>query len=201
MSMFQVAKRQDAKPKQLRKQGMLPMALVERTHETVLIQAPVAQLREAMGRLDSHGRMEFQMEGSSATRRAIVKHIEQDVLRHELIHVTLQEVADDDLVKMDVPVVASGHADLGEGVSLTPITDHLKVRGKMSAIPERIEVDVTNLAVGDHVAASDICLPEGVDLLSPADATLFTVSIIREEPAEMGLTEEEAPAEVPATEA
>lgn len=200
MSMFQVAKREAAKPKQLRKQGMLPMALVERTHETVLIQAPVNSLREAMARLDSHGRMEFQMEGSTTTRRAIVKHIEQDALRHELIHVTLQEVADDDLVKMDVPVVATGHADLGEGVSLTTITDHLKVRGKMSAIPERIEVEVTNLAVGDHVAAGDIALPEGVDLLSPADATLFTVSIIRDEPAETGLVEEEAPAETPATE-
>jgi large subunit ribosomal protein L25 len=158
------------------------MALVERTHETMLIQAPVEELRRAMAHVDGHGRMEFQIEGEDGSRRAIVKHVEQDPMKQELIHVTLQEVADEDMVKIDVPVVAIGHsaeAD-GSGVALTTVTDHLKIRGRMMDLPERIEVDISNLGVGEHISASEITLPPGVELLSPADATLFTVTLIRE---------------------
>lgn len=201
MSMFQVEKRErgTAKPKQLRKRGVLPMALVDRSHETMLIQAPVDSLREAMAHVDGHGRLEFQIEGEKKTRNAIVKHIEQDPLRHELIHVTLQEVSDGDTVKMDVPVVPTGHPeDLdSKGVTLQAVTDHLKLRGQFSSLPESIEVDISQLSVGHHISAGEVELPEGVELMTAADATLFTMTVNRAnlEPETSEETEETAAGE------
>lgn len=215
MSMFQVERRQReaAKPKQLRKRGLLPMALVERSHETMLIQAPVEELRQAMAHVDGHGRMELQISGEGGSRRAIIKHVEHDPFKRELIHVTLQEVADEDTVKMDIPVVAIGHSELaeGSGVALQTVTDHLKVRGRVMDLPEHVEVDISNLGVGEHICAGDIPLPNGVELLTPADVMLFNMMLIREpslettteteaETGELGASEETATGSEPAEE-
>ncbi|AIE85299.1 50S ribosomal protein L25 [Fimbriimonas ginsengisoli] len=198
MSMFQVERRQKdgGRPKQLRKRGVLPMALVERTHETMLIQAPVDALRHAMAHVDSHGRMQIQIGGEGGSRQAIVKHVEQDALRHELIHVTLQEVADEDTIKMDIPVVATGHSAATDesGVALNTITDHIKIRGRIMDMPEHIEVDISNMGVGDHITAGDLKLADGVELLSNPDTILFSVSQLRiaqEEPETTASAEEE----------
>jgi len=167
------------------------MALVERSHETVPIQASAVDLRQALAHLDSHGRVEFKVGKEKASRFAIVKQLEQDPLAHHTIHVTLQEVADDDMVKVDVPVLAIGHSVDTEvtGVNLQAVIDHLKVRGRMADIPEKFEIDVSHLSVGGHIAASDVKLPDGIELLSPPDATLFAITVMR---GAVETTEEEA---------
>lgn len=182
MSMFQVEQRprEGAKPKQLRKNGLLPMALVERSHETMLLQAPVDDLREAMRHLDGHGAMELQISGEKGPRKAIVKHIEQDALRRELVHVTLQEVSDEDRIKMDLPIILRGQIEDEQGITLTQVMDHLKVRGKLKDMPDHVEVNVSGMGVGSHIEVGQIELPEGIECLSSTDATVATVSLIRE---------------------
>jgi large subunit ribosomal protein L25 len=179
MSPFTVQRRSrsTSKPKQLRRQGLLPMALVERSHETMLIQAPLDTLREAMRHTDGLGRLEIQIDGEPGARKAIVKHIEQDALRHELMHVTLQEVADDDQVRLDVPVIARGEPQaMADGdLMLMAVTDHVKLRGRLSDMPDHVEVDVSGLQPGQHIEAHELQLPEGIDLVSAGEATLFSL--------------------------
>lgn len=183
MSIFQVEKRNPGAEKntKLRSRGVVPMALVQRSHETVPIQASAVDLRQALAHLDSHGRLEFKVGDEKVSRFAIVKHFEQDPLKHHTVHLTLQEVADDDMVKVDVPVVAIGHSTDTEvtGVNLQVLIDHLKVKGRMADIPEKFEVDVSHLGIGDHIAASDVKMPEGIELLSPPDGTLFAITVMR----------------------
>jgi large subunit ribosomal protein L25 len=173
------------------------MALVERSHETMLIQAPLAELRKAMRQADGLGRLDLQIDGEQGSRKAIVKHVEQDYLKHELLHVTLQEVTDDDQVKLDVPVVALGEpAAMAEGdLLLTAVTDHVKLRGRLADMPDHVEVDVSGLEVGHHIEAKDINLPSGIELMSSSDATLFS---LRHAVQEM---EEVPEAEAPSSEA
>ncbi len=194
MSIFTVQRRSrsTSKPKQLRREGMLPMALVERSHETMLIQAPTDALRRAMNNADGLGRLNIQIEGEATPRKAIVKHIEQDALKHQLIHVTLQEVSEDDQVKMDVPVVAIGEpaAMATEDLMLMAVTDHVKLRGRLADMPDHLEVDVTGLEPGHHIEASDVTLPNGIELMSSGDATLFSLRSREEATAEPEATED-----------
>lgn len=181
MSLFQVQRREKGlKPKQLREKGTIPMAFVERNHETIPIQAPSHELREAMRHTDGRGTLELDFDGHK--RKAIVKSVDHDALKGELIHITLQEVSEDDQVRVDIPVVAVGHNDDADtnGIQVTAVTDVLKVKGKLKDIPEKIEVDISRLSVGEHISAGEAALPEGVELVSAADATLFTVSYIQE---------------------
>lgn len=178
------------------------MALVERSHETMLIQAPLDALRRAMRDADGLGRLDIQIDGEANPRKAIVKHVEQDALKHQLLHVTLQEVSEDDQVKMDVPVVAVGEPtamETGE-LLLLAVTDHVKLRGRLADMPDHLEVDVTGLEAGHHIQASDVPLPNGIELMSSGDATLFSLRAAEEPNLEVEPTEDagaDEPSETP----
>src|SRR5215212_597248 len=131
------------KAKVLRRAGLLPLALTRRNHTTIELQAPLADLLRAVHGSDSHGRFEVEVPGQGKMR-VILKQQDIDYLRKIPLHATLMEVADQDVVTMDVAVTPTGTpvaVEDGAGRLVQP-TDHVKVRGKMSDMPEHLEVDV-----------------------------------------------------------
>lgn len=169
------------KPTALRRAGLIPLALTRRDHTTVALQAPVDALRQAIKGADGHGRFEVKL-GGEGTIKVVLKQQSFDWLHHKPLSATLQEVGEDDVLKLDVPVMAIGTPpSVGEGTGmLTQPTDHVKLRGKVADMPEQLEVDVSHLEIGQSVRAGEISLPPKVDLISSADATLFTVQVVKE---------------------
>jgi large subunit ribosomal protein L25 len=53
-------------------------------------------------------------------------------------------------------------------------------------IPKHLELDVTEMHIGQHVEAKDLQLPEGVVLLDDADKVIVSISQSRLEEAEVG---------------
>lgn len=200
MSSLKVSERDGSNSaERLRKQGVLPMAIQQRNHTTLLIQSDPEDLRKAVASIDSHGRVEIELPGAGRTLKAIIKQIDKDYRSQKITHVLFQEVTEDDMVKMDIPVIAIGTPTAvtdGQALLLAS-TDHIKIRGQMGAMPDHIEVDVSGLEIGSHVAAGDVPLPEGFSLLSSPETTLFSVNTIKVASLE---PETAAEGEVPASE-
>ncbi len=77
-------------------------------------------------------------------------------------------------------------------------TDHVKVKGKVSDIPDTIEVDISGLAMHESITAAHITLPEGVELISNHDTQLFSVTMpAKVEDMEAGEAEGTESVEVP----
>jgi large subunit ribosomal protein L25 len=168
------------KPTHLRREGIIPLALTRRDHTTINLQAPVEELKAALKHADGHGRFEVKLSGEK-TIKVILKQQTYDWLHHKPLSATLQEVGEDDVLKLDVPVISVGSPEAvtnGEAM-LTQPTSHVRLRGKVADMPEQIEIDVSQLGIGDSIPAHSVQLPAGVDLLSAPDATLFTVQVIR----------------------
>ncbi len=181
VSIFTVSRRasQGEKPKHLRKQGIIPIVVIDRAHQAHIVKAPLAALRTAVNGADSHGVIELQIEGETDVRKAMLKSIDGDTLARQVLCATFQEVNESDLVKTDVPVVATGHVadtDGDENIMLSAVTSVLHIRAKVSDLPDHIDVDVSKLTLGDHLSAGEITLPTGVELLSSPDVVLFTVA-------------------------
>jgi large subunit ribosomal protein L25 len=51
----------------------------------------------------------------------------------------------------------------------------IPVRCLPDRIPVKVETDVTNLGLGQHIATQDLKLPEGVSVRLPAEQTLVAV--------------------------
>jgi large subunit ribosomal protein L25 len=168
------------KPAHLRRAGMIPLALTRRDHTTITLQAPIDELKAAIKHADGHGRFEIKLSGGD-TIKVILKQQAYDWLHHKPLSATLQEVGEDDVLKLDVMVTSVGTPQSvkdGEAM-LTQPTAHVKLRGKVADMPEQIEVDVSGLGVGDSISAHELELPEGVDLISSGEATLFVCQVIK----------------------
>ena len=103
---------------------------------------------------------------------------------------------------MAVPVKLNGlAAGVKAGGKLEQILRRVKAKALYTAIPEKVEIDVTPLGIGKSFKVGDLKV-DGIDFVSPKDAVICTVMSTRSAAAAEA-TEEgaEAPAAAPAAEA
>ncbi|MBS1715731.1 MAG: hypothetical protein JST30_15500 [Armatimonadetes bacterium] len=204
MSVLIVSERGDEKPHQLRRDGIVPIGLIEKGKPTRKLQAPADDVRTSIGRASGIGLLELRVDGEARSRTVLVKHV--DRLPHSplILSMTLAAVAKDDEAVVDVPVHAVGTAgDVASGAGvLVHATPTIKVKGRLDQIPAQIDVDVSAVAYGHSIHASDLRLPEGLDLVTAGDVPVFSVHPVRAESSAVGgaAEDEEAGADVEPTE-
>ncbi len=107
----------------------------------------------------------------------IVSDLTKDCLKGTLIHVDLHKITLKEKVKVSVPVSLVGTSKgVKEGGMLDIVMHSVDVECLPTQIPEHIEIDVTDLQIGESFHVGDISVPTGVKIL--ADETLTVVSIL-----------------------
>lgn len=116
--------------------------------------------------------IELAIEGGSA--RTLIRELQRHPFKKQILHVDFQELVAGEKVSVKVPLHYTGVPEgvrLGGGV-LDQIMHELEISVDPSNIPGHITVDVTALTIGHSIHAGEVSLPEGVELLSDADATV-----------------------------
>lgn len=111
-------------------------------------------------------------------RACIIKEIQYDPVNEHIVHVDFNEISLTKAIKVNVPVVPKGEA-VGvkqEGGSLEHIMWEISIECLPTQIPENIEVDVTNLKIGDSIHVKDIIFPKDIKIITDADSVVFTVA-------------------------
>jgi large subunit ribosomal protein L25 len=111
-------------------------------------------------------------------RLALVQELQHHPLNSQLLHVDLHEVSETEKVTIMVPVESVGEAagvKTGGGV-LEHVLFKIKVRALPKDLPEVIEVDVTNLEIGQSIHLGDIKPPPGVELLGDKKVSVLAVA-------------------------
>lgn len=104
----------------------------------------------------------FKLKGLAREVTALVKDMQQDPVRWDLIHLDFVEVRDGDSVVVEVPVKVSGRAaGVIAGGSLAQSKRSMTVRCSPFNIPKSVDLDVTKLQLNDVIRVSDITLPDG----------------------------------------
>lgn len=106
----------------------------------------------------------------------MVREVQRHPVRGNLIHIDFVNTARDVTTHADVPVTVVGES---RGVKEGGVLEHqlweLKVEALPSDIPPSIEVDITALAIGDHVRVSDIVPPKGVTIVNEPEEIVLAV--------------------------
>lgn len=122
---------------------------------------------------------------NGAKELVLVKEIQYHVVTDNPIHADFQRVSMKD--KMDVVVPLKLEGTPADVVSYGAIVEHilrqLEVRALVSAIPHEIVVDITPMTINKGILAGDVKLPEGVELLTDAEAPVVHLSVPKEEEA------------------
>ncbi len=127
--------------------------------------------------------------------KAIIQSVQYHPVTDRPIHVDFLEVTDKKAVTIKLPVVLTG-ASKGvlNGGKLRMVTRKLKVSGLPSALPENVEIDITELKIGDSIKVEEINV-DGLTFLDASNAVVVAVKRSRVTVAE----EEEEGAEGEAT--
>jgi len=109
---------------------------------------------------------------------AILRDMQFDPVSEDLIHVDLQEVAMDKPIQVTIAVHHVGDA-VGvretQGI-LEMVLREIQVSCLPGNIPEAIEADVSNLAIGDVLTVGDLPIPDGVRVLTDRAQAVATVA-------------------------
>jgi large subunit ribosomal protein L25 len=98
------------------------------------------------------------------THSALARELQRHPVRGTVQHLDFQIVRLDQPISADVPVEMTGEAHEVEiqGGSVQLEVASLTITATPRNIPALIEVDITNLTIGDAIRLSDISLPAGV---------------------------------------
>jgi len=87
----------------------------------------------------------------------IVREIQRDPLSEDVLHVDFMGIKLDEKVKLSIPIILTGTpAGVKEGGILEHLLREVEVEGLPLEIPEHLEVDVSDLMIGDVVTLEDI---------------------------------------------
>jgi large subunit ribosomal protein L25 len=117
--------------------------------------------------------------------KALIREIQRDAVRpSEILHLDLYEVRSDEEITLEVPVRLIGVPDgvRNFGGVLDHVLRELEIEVLPSNIPEHVDLDVTELAIGHSLFVRDIEVPNARVLNDP-DTPICTVVAPRTEEA------------------
>ena len=178
----------------LRAAGKIPGVIYGHGIEPVPIAVEGRALRAALNtEAGLNALLDLQVDGSS--HLTVARDVQRDPVRGTVLHVDFQIVRRDEVIAADVPVTQVGeaiHVHRDDGVVDQQLFS-LTVHATPDRIPNNIDVDVTDLMIGDTIRVGDLPLPDGVS----TDVDPETAVVIGQPPqvtAEDLVTEAEAEA-------
>ena len=166
--------------KRLRRAGAVPAILYGGTKTETVSLDPKAVLRMIHGHEGTTQLLTLTFEGETGTgaRLAIIRELQFDPVSDALLHVDLQEVSADRAITVRVAVRPVGEA---AGVRdqkgiLNLVLHELEVSCLPTAIPQRIDADVSALMIGNVLTVRELVAPAGVRILNDPGQAVATVA-------------------------
>ncbi len=171
--------------RRMREQGMIPAVLYGHGQENVHLALAVDELRHII----QQGTKLVELKGDVA-ESALIREVQWDTFGTEVIHIDFTRVSAGERVETRLPVHLRGEA-AGQraGGIIEHVLHELEIECPVNSLPDRLEVNISGLNVGESLTAGEVPLPEGAKLL--VDPSLLVVHCVL--PVEEGEAEPTAP--------
>ena len=111
--------------------------------------------------------------------KAIMKELQFHPVTDQLLHVDFYEITEEKPIVMEVPIQMTGLAEgVKAGGKLAASVRKLKVRATYTAIPEKLIIDVTHLALGKTIKVGELHF-EGLELVTNPSVVVCQVKMTR----------------------
>lgn len=159
--------------RQYRKSARVPVNLSKKGDASLALLVAERDLRK----LVESGQKLVALEIGGARETALVKDVQFDALLEHLLHADFVHVDLTKEVKVQVEVLVKGKP-VGvseQGGNLIQYTRTIEVECLPTAIPERLEVDVSGLSIGEVCFAKDVKPPAGVKVTQEPETVICGV--------------------------
>ena len=111
--------------------------------------------------------------------KAVLKDIQFHPVKDTILHMDFLQIVEDKAIVMEVPTVLTGlAAGVKLGGKLQQAIRKIKVKAVYANIPEKLIVDVTELALGKSIKVGELSF-EGLELVTPAQTVVCSVAATR----------------------
>ncbi|MGM9950752.1 MAG: 50S ribosomal protein L25/general stress protein Ctc [Lysinibacillus sp.] len=160
---------------EVRNKGCIPANVYGFNTEPTSISVKAKELLKEIQTNGQNAVFTLNIEGK--TVNAVINEIQRCALKGLVKHVDFQAINMKQEIEVDVPVsIVGDSAGVKEGGVLTQPNRELTIKVKPSDIPDAIEIDVSNLAVGDTLSLADVREEIGFEVLNDDDYTLATIT-------------------------
>lgn len=129
-------------------------------------------------------------DGEEASETVMIKDVQKDPIKGDIIHIDFHQISMDEKITISVPIKLTGDAaGVTEGGVLQQLLREIEVECLPINIPEEIEVDISELGMGDSLLVSNVDVSDEIDIITPLDEVIVTIVAPTE------LVEEEVEAE------
>ena len=197
--------------RRLRRSGQIPAVLYGPGADSVLLSVNAVEFEKVLKKSIS-GQVLLNLiiqNGETFNRSAMVRELQTHPVSREFLHIDFFEIAMDRKIRVKVPVVITGKAKGVEaGGILQIVRRELEMLCLPLRVPESIEVDISDLDIGDSIHIGAISLEDDIEVLEEDHFTIVTVvsptieeveeeveELEEDEDAEGIVAEGEAPAE------
>ena len=166
--------------KKVKEKGLVPGVIYGSQAEPMTLQIDARELTTVLAHASSeHVLVELEIvDGSQSTHRlALIQEVQHHPLKRALLHVDFHAVSATEKIISEVPIEAVGEA-LGVrtfGGLLEYSLRTLEVECYPQDLPDIVQIDVSNLNIGESLHVRDIPLPAGVEAITDEDLTVVSV--------------------------
>ena len=161
--------------RQARFQKKVPAVIYGHGRPTQTLMVDALALEKALTGIEPESTLiELSVDGK--TTRTLIREIQRHPLRPDIIHVDFYEIRGGEKITLKVPVHLVGAPDgvRNAGGVLDQVTREVEIEVLPENIPDRVELDVTALKIGDSLHVRDLAIADAV-ILTGADLTIATV--------------------------
>jgi large subunit ribosomal protein L25 len=162
----------------VRREGRVPGVLYGHGEESVSLTVDARELQRLVHTVSIENTIvDLALDGGRQPVKVLIREIQRHPTRDEYLHIDFFHVAMDEKISVEVPIVL-----IGEPIGVRTkegIVDHqlrvLEVYCLPGEIPEKFEIDVSGLDIGDAIHVQDLAVPEGVEVEADPERAVVTV--------------------------
>lgn len=178
--------------RKLRQSGLVPAVLYGKDKDP---QTLIVDPQEVRAYLAGNVIFDLEIEGLGK-ETAMIKEVQRDVISGDIKHIDFLHISMDEKVTVTVPIALVGDAaGVQEGGVIQQLLWELEVECLPLEIPENIEIDISNLGIGESLSVSEVSAPGGTDILTSGEEVIVTIvqptATVEETDAEEEVTEPE----------
>src|SRR5262245_2436442 len=169
--------------RRLRVRGMVPAIVYGGKGENISVAVdPKALQRVLHSEAGRNTILKLDITGQGPTN-AILKNWQVDPVKETFLHADFYRIAMDVALKVTVPLAMRGEARgvKTDGGILESVLREIEVECLPTDIPERIEVDVTDLGLNQSIRVSDLPISAKLKVLQNPDQVVVHVIAVKEE--------------------
>ena len=164
----------------LRSQGQVPAVIYGHGRDPQSLTLNARDLDRMLSHIQAESTV-IEVTVGGATAKTLIREIQRHPIKRQILHVDFQALVAGEKVIVSIPIVLIG---VPEGVRLDGgVLDQtlreLEIEVDPSNIPDRIELDVTSMVIGDSKHVSDLSLPPGVEVQNDAETSVAVVAAPR----------------------